>query len=109
MPAYLLPLQLYCLCRFDPVLSSFEGLVPDGFIYLAASPETCLRRLTLRGRDEEGGVSLQYLYNLHAKHEEWLHTGMSRNGEIGRSSDPNRLEVAWISEKSDWLLYSPQS
>ena len=90
--AYLLLLQLECLCRFDPVLAGFEGLVPDGFIYLAASPETCLRRLTFRGRDEEVGVSLQYLDNLHAKHEEWLHTGLSR-ANVGYYSDASMLEV----------------
>ena len=30
------------------MVSSLQGLVPDGFIYLHATPETCLRRLTSR-------------------------------------------------------------
>uniref|UniRef100_A0A0E0LJ30 Deoxynucleoside kinase domain-containing protein n=1 Tax=Oryza punctata TaxID=4537 RepID=A0A0E0LJ30_ORYPU len=57
---------------FDPVLSSLPGLVPDGFIYLRATPDTCHKRMMLRKRTEEGGVTLQYLRDLHEKHESWL-------------------------------------
>ncbi|XP_059631943.1 uncharacterized protein LOC132274636 isoform X2 [Cornus florida] len=57
---------------FDPVVSSLPGLIPDGFIYLRASPDTCHRRMMLRKRAEEGGVSLDYLRDLHEKHESWL-------------------------------------
>ena len=57
---------------FDPVVSVLPGLVPDGFIYLRASPDTCHRRLQLRKRAEENNVSLDYLRGLHDKHENWL-------------------------------------
>ncbi|KAG9444161.1 hypothetical protein H6P81_015501 [Aristolochia fimbriata] len=57
---------------FDPVVSVLPGLVPDGFIYLRASPDTCHKRLKLRQRTEEGGVTLDYLRDLHEKHESWL-------------------------------------
>ncbi|KAL6897304.1 hypothetical protein ACP4OV_007000 [Aristida adscensionis] len=57
---------------FDPVLSSLPGLVPDGFIYLRATPDTCHKRMMLRRRTEEGSVTLQYLRDLHEKHECWL-------------------------------------
>lgn len=57
---------------FDPVVSCLPGLVPDGFIYLRASPDTCHKRMMLRKRAEEGGVSLKYLQDLHEKHESWL-------------------------------------
>uniref|UniRef100_A0ACD5TFP3 Uncharacterized protein n=1 Tax=Avena sativa TaxID=4498 RepID=A0ACD5TFP3_AVESA len=57
---------------FDPVVSSLPGLIPDGFIYLRASPDTCHKRMMLRKRSEEGGVSLDYLQGLHEKHESWL-------------------------------------
>ena len=57
---------------FDPVVSILPGLVPDGFIYLRASPDTCHRRLQLRKRVEENNVSLDYLRGLHDKHENWL-------------------------------------
>ncbi|TVU39789.1 hypothetical protein EJB05_13229, partial [Eragrostis curvula] len=57
---------------FDPVLSSLPGLIPDGFIYLRASPDTCHKRMMHRRRAEEGSVTLQYLRELHEKHECWL-------------------------------------
>lgn len=57
---------------FDPVLSSLPGLIPDGFIYLRATPDTCHKRMMLRRRTEEGGVTLQYLRDLHEKHDCWL-------------------------------------
>ncbi|KAJ8760427.1 hypothetical protein K2173_015094 [Erythroxylum novogranatense] len=64
---------------FDPVVSVLPGLIPDGFIYLRASPDTCHQRLKLRKRAEEGGVSLDYLRDLHEKHESWLFPFQSGN------------------------------
>jgi len=88
---------MLCVCaavsRFEPVVSAYKGLIPDGFIYLAASPETCMRRMKLRGRGEEGGVSLEYLENLHAKHEEWLHSGALRRDDASHFSQHSRNQV----------------
>ena len=36
-------------------------LVPDGFIYLRATPQTCMSRLKSRSRDEETTVDISYL------------------------------------------------
>ncbi|XP_078095492.1 deoxycytidine kinase 2-like [Mustelus asterias] len=44
----------------------------EGIIYLQASPEKCLERLRQRGRDEEKEVQLDYLKQLHSRHENWL-------------------------------------
>ncbi|GFR44960.1 hypothetical protein Agub_g6270 [Astrephomene gubernaculifera] len=57
---------------FGPILASLPTLVPNGLIYLRASPATCMARLRRRARSEEGGIPLDYLQSLHANHEDWL-------------------------------------
>ena len=42
------------------------------FMYLKCSPETSYKRVNIRGRAEESGVSLDYLKQIHDRHEEWL-------------------------------------
>ena len=44
----------------------------DEIVYLRASPETVLKRLKVRNRDEESGVDIEYLRLLHELHERWL-------------------------------------
>ncbi|KAL3641823.1 hypothetical protein CASFOL_012638 [Castilleja foliolosa] len=79
---------------FDPVVSSLPGLIPDGFIYLRASPDTCHKRMMLRKRAEEGGVSLDYLQGLHEKHESWLFPFQSGNHGVLSVSNPAK-DVDW--------------
>ena len=50
---------------------------PDLYIYLKTTPETCFTRLKKRSRNEETGVSLEYLTQLHQRHEKWLNNGVS--------------------------------
>lgn len=82
---------------FDPVVSSLPGLIPDGFIYLRASPDTCHKRMMLRKRAEEGGVSLDYLRDLHEKHESWLFPFESGNHGV--------LSVSQLPKEDDWSLH----
>jgi len=51
-----------------------DGYVPkpSAFIYLQADPKICFKRLQKRDRAEEAGVGLEYLEQLHEKHEQWL-------------------------------------
>lgn len=45
---------------------------PDAILYLRTPADECLRRLQLRSREEEGGVTLAYLQELEARHDDWL-------------------------------------
>ena len=45
---------------------------PNGFIYLQTDPIVCYKRLLKRNRQEETNVTLEYLQQLHEKHEKWL-------------------------------------
>ena len=47
---------------------------PDGIIYLQCSPLKCYERMNKRGRNEESTVMIEYLEEIHNKHEEWLHS-----------------------------------
>lgn len=71
---------------FSPMVSALPTLIPDGFIYLKADPRTCLERMSSRARSEEVGVSLDYLENLHSKHEDWL-----AMGQLGERPDSKSL------------------
>ncbi|CAN4081443.1 unnamed protein product [Withania somnifera] len=91
---------------FDPVVSTLPGLIPDGFIYLRASPDTCHRRMMLRKRSEEGGVSLDYLRDLHEKHESWLFPFESGNHAVLSVSElPLNFDKSVPSEIRDRVFY----
>ena len=62
---------------------------PDfhGTIYLRASPAVCLERLRKRGRGEEKAVPLEYLDQLHSRHEEWLGGGSRTTLELNADAD----------------------
>jgi deoxyadenosine/deoxycytidine kinase len=53
-------------------LTDHRMSLPIGFIYLRATPDICYQRLIKRGRLEESPVSVDYLEQLHEKHDAWL-------------------------------------
>ncbi|KAJ6817307.1 uncharacterized protein M6B38_412185 [Iris pallida] len=91
---------------FDPVVSSLPGLIPDGFIYLRASPDTCHKRMMMRKREEEGGVTLDYLRGLHEKHESWLFPFQSGNhGVLSFSQLPLHMDNTLHPDIKDRVFY----
>ena len=47
---------------YDFLMTDYIGL--DGVIYVATSPEICLKRIKKRAREEESGITLDYLKKL---------------------------------------------
>lgn len=91
---------------FDPVVSTLPGLIPDGFIYLRASPDTCHQRMKSRKREEEGGVSLEYLRDLHEKHESWLFPSQSGNhGVLSINKLPRHVDNSLHPDIRDRVFY----
>lgn len=76
---------------FSMQIGQDRALTPDGFIYLKARPETCIKRLRHRNRSEEAGVDEKYLENLHDKHESWLHFGARQLDQYMQDEKQSRL------------------
>lgn len=57
----------------DYLLDTVGDVHINGVIYLRCDPNVSYNRLQKRGREEERGVSKEYLTQLHTKHEAWLH------------------------------------
>lgn len=47
----------------------------DGFVYMRTNPSTCQQRCAKRSRSEDAAIGLDYLSQIHARHEEWLLDG----------------------------------
>jgi deoxyadenosine/deoxycytidine kinase len=80
---------------YDFVISSFECLKPDFYIYLYLSPGLCIKRIQERNRDEESKVSLEYLKGLHDRHNDWL---LNLNNTITINSESNfrdDFDILW--------------
>ncbi len=62
---------------YETYRSLYQGLIeflppPDLVIYLRATPETLLGRISQRNRDYERGISREYLERLNELYEQWI-------------------------------------
>jgi len=59
---------------FDFLVSSHlaSSLQADLVLYLRTQPEVALQRVSQRSRGEENKITLEYLSDIHSRHEEWL-------------------------------------
>jgi deoxyadenosine/deoxycytidine kinase len=78
------PLQKSVYDRaFDETRAVMQQHVPavdaahSTFIYLRVSPSEAGHRIRARGRDGEGGITPEYLQDLHDRHDNWLARGTS--------------------------------
>jgi deoxyadenosine/deoxycytidine kinase len=55
---------------------------PDAILYLRTPADECFRRLQLRGRAEEKGITVEYLRQLEARHNEWLLDGVTAEAPV---------------------------
>ena len=53
-------------------MDNFLKLQNTSHIYLRCTPEISYKRQKERNRDEESGISLDYMRQIHDRHEEWL-------------------------------------
>ena len=54
------------------IKDSFKIPDPNYYIYLKVDPDVALSRIKKRSRDEEDGVSIEYLKKIEDKHNDWL-------------------------------------
>ena len=55
---------------YKRLAARFDRVRPDMTLYLRTDPEVSFERCRIRGREGEN-ISLEYLQQCHAKHEEW--------------------------------------
>jgi len=47
-------------------------VTPQTYLYLQSTPEVTFARVKQRNRPEEADITLEYLTQIHEKHQEWL-------------------------------------
>lgn len=81
-------------------MQQFPALNLDGFVYLRTQPSTAMRRILARAREEESAIPLEYLQQLHTRHEEWLmydspytNAGVASSGIVSRATSSDGIPV----------------
>ena len=83
-----------------------ESLHIDHVIYLKTDPDKSLERVNKRARSEEKEIKLDYLKELHDKHENWLVNGknvLTLNGNINFETN-NELKKLIINKIKNYLV-----
>ena len=84
----------------DLLLNYMPGVKPDLIIYLHTTPKAAMRRIITRGRKEEEGIEMEYLYRLHQQYEGWLRDPLFETPVITIfASDVNAVKPQEIVEK----------
>lgn len=72
----LMEYNIYCKWN-DWLVEQFE-LKPSAYIYLKCSSETASDRILKRSRSAEEGIPIEYLTQIHNKHEDWMVSEMEQ-------------------------------
>lgn len=71
-------------------IHEYHKIQCDLVVYLRTTPEIAFERIKKRARDEETGVSLEYLKDLHELHENWLIHGQFFRPAQVRQTRPHK-------------------
>ena len=63
-------------CKWNEWLSEKFNLRPDAYVYLKCDPKVNDERIKKRSRNGEEGIPLEYLEQIHEKHETWMNYEM---------------------------------
>jgi deoxyadenosine/deoxycytidine kinase len=63
-------MQLYN--KYYDWISNHFNIKPTGYIYLRADPEISFARINKRARREEDKIPIEYIQQIHDKHDDWL-------------------------------------
>ena len=86
---------------YEGMLMATAGrVVPDCFVYVRASPWTCMERLKARRRSEEAGIPASLLKSLHAVHERWM-LGQTRAVVWGKDGKERRSKAEKAKEAAE--------
>ena len=83
-----------------------DGLPPTldvHYIYLKGSAEALLKRVVLRGRECEDGVSTSYLRALGELHDKWLSTTMQPVALIDTERGPEGVYAEACTIIAEWI------
>ena len=88
---------------YDEIFA-YMGWTADLDVYIRCSPETCLRRIQQRARPGEDTITLEYLRELHDKHETIYGrtAAVILDGEQGTSSLASQLQAVLCDKGYRW-------